>query len=68
MKDIKDVVAWLEEEIAQYEMKNEELKVLTNKDEAKYFMAQELLAWVLGYKFDSRYAVSRVPCNLDTVK
>lgn len=64
MKDARDIVLWLEEEIAYYEMRKEEQKSLSNKDEARYMMSQELLAWILEYKFDPKYAVSRVPCDL----
>jgi len=63
MKDARDVVLWLEEEIAYYEMRKEEMKSLSNKDEARYMMSQELLAWILGANFDPRYSVSRVPCD-----
>lgn len=65
MKDARDIVLWLEEEIAYYEMRKEEQKSLFNKDEARYMMSQELLAWILEYKFDPKYAVSRVPCDLE---
>lgn len=61
MKDARDIVLWLEEEIAYYEMRKEELKSLSDKDEVRYMMAQELLAWILDYKFDPKFAVSRVP-------
>ena len=43
----------------------EEMKSLSNKDEARYMMSQELLAWILNYKFDPKYSVSRVPCDLE---
>ncbi len=64
MKDVRYVIDWLEEEIAHYEMRKEEMKSLSNKDEARYMMSQELLAWILEYKFDPKYAVSRVPCDV----
>ena len=63
MKDARDIVLWLEEEIAYYEMRKEEMKSLSNKDEARYMMSQELLAWILNYKFDPKYSVSRETCN-----
>ena len=47
MKGAVDIVLWLEEEIAHYEMRKEEQKLLSNKDEARYMMSQELLAWIL---------------------
>ena len=65
MKDARDIVLWLEEEIAYYEMRKEEQKSLSNKDEARYMMSQELLAWILNYKFDPKYSVSRVPCDVE---
>lgn len=65
MKDARDIVLWLEEEIAYYEMRKEELKSLSDKDEARYMMAQELLAWILDYKFDPKFAVSRVPLTTE---
>ena len=52
MKDIKDVVAWLEEELAHFEMAVEQLNYVSKADEIRYRMAQELLAWTLGSKFD----------------
>ena len=64
MKDARDIVFWLEEEIAHYEMRKEEQKSLSSKDEARYMMSQELLAWTLDAKFDPKYSVSRVPCDL----
>jgi len=65
MKDIKDVVAWLEEEIAHYEMKADgNHNYLTKQDEARYILAQELLHWTLGSNFDSRYSAS--PVSRDT--
>jgi hypothetical protein len=63
MKDIKDVVAWLEEELAHFEMAVEQNNYVSKADEIRYRMAQELLAWILNYKFDPKYSVSRVPCN-----
>jgi len=63
MKDIKDVVAWLEEELAHFEMAVEQHNYVSKADEIRYRMAQELLAWTLGSKFDPRYSVSRVPCD-----
>jgi hypothetical protein len=65
MKDARDIVLWLEEEIAYYEMRKEEMKSLSNKDEARYMMSQELLAWILNYKFDPKYSVSRVPSEVE---
>jgi len=67
MRDIKDVVAWLEEELAHFEMAVEQLNYVSKADEIRYRMAQELLAWILEYKFDPRYSspVSRVPCDLE---
>jgi endo-beta-N-acetylglucosaminidase D len=65
MKDIKDVVAWLEEELAHFEMAVEQLNYVSKADEIRYRMAQELLAWTLDAKFDPKYAVSRVPCDLE---
>ena len=63
MKDIKDVVAWLEEELAHFEMAVEQHNYVSKADEIRYRMAQEQLAWILGAKFDPKYSVSRVPCN-----
>ena len=63
MKDIKDVIAWLEEEIAHFEMAVEEHNYVSKADEIRYRMSQELLAWILEYKFDPKYSVSRVPCD-----
>ena len=63
MKDIKDVVAWLEEELAHFEMAVEQLNYVSKADEIRYRMAQELLAWTLGYKYNDKFSVSRVPCN-----
>jgi len=65
MKDIKDVVAWLEEELAHFEMAVEQLNYVSKADEIRYRMAQELLAWTLDAKFDPKYFVSRVPCDLE---
>ena len=63
MKDIKDVVAWLEEELAHFEMAVEQHNYVSKADEIRYRMAQELLAWTLGSKFDPRYSVSRESCD-----
>ena len=66
MKDIKDVVAWLEEELAHFEMAVEQHNYVSKADEIRYRMAQELLAWILRIKFDTRYlakAVSRETCD-----
>jgi hypothetical protein len=60
MRDIKDVVAWLEEELAHFEMAVEQLNYVSKADEIRYRMAQELLAWTLGYKFDKKYLASPV--------
>ena len=65
MKDIKDVVAWLEEELAHFEMAVEQHNYVSKADEIRYRMAQEQLAWILGAKFDPKYSVSRVPCNVE---
>jgi endo-beta-N-acetylglucosaminidase D len=65
MKDIKDVVAWLEEELAHFEMAVEQCNYVSKADEIRYRMAQELLAWTLGSTFDARYSVSRVPCDVE---
>ena len=65
MKDARDIVLWLEEEIAYYEMRKEEMKSLSNKDEARYMMSQELLAWILSATFDARYSVSRDPLTME---
>ena len=37
---------------------------VSKSDEVRYRMAQELLAWILEYKFDPKYSVSRVPCDV----
>jgi hypothetical protein len=68
MKDIKDVVAWLEEELAHFEMAVEQHNYVSKTDEIRYRMAQELLAWTLGYKFDKKYLaspVSRDPLTME---
>ena len=65
MKDIKDVVAWLEEELAHFEMAIEQHNYVSKTDEIRYIMAQELLAWILNYKFDPKYSVSRVPSEVE---
>ena len=66
MKNINDVIMWLEEEIAHYEMRADgNHNYLTKQDEARYILAQELLHWILGTKFDTRYSavpVSREDC------
>ena len=70
---------WLEEEIAHYEIKKEEIahyemkigrspNLLSKEDETRYMLSQELLHWILGSKFDTRYSaspVSRVPCSVE---
>jgi hypothetical protein len=73
MKDIKDVVAWLEEEVAHYEILTNNYHIkdglqyhITKEQEARYMMAQELVNWILGTKFNPRYsasAVSRETCD-----
>ena len=65
MKDVRYVIDWLEEEIAHFEMSAEQNNYVNKVDEIRYQMAQELLAWILEYKFDLRYSspVSRVPSN-----
>ena len=65
MKDVKYVIDWLEEEIAHFEMSAEQHNYVNKVDEIRYQMAQELLAWILEYKFDPRYSspVSRETCN-----
>ncbi len=66
MRDIKDVVAWLEEELAHFEMAVEQHNYVSKGDEIRYRMAQELLAWTLGYKFNKKYLaspMSRETCN-----
>jgi hypothetical protein len=65
MRDIKDVVAWLEEELAHFEMAVEQLNYVSKADEIRYRMAQELLAWTLGYKYNDKCSVSRVPCEME---
>jgi len=68
MRDIKDVVAWLEEELAHFEMSVEQHNYVSKADEIRYRMAQELLAWTLGYKFDKKYLaspVSRETCDVE---
>jgi hypothetical protein len=65
MKDIKEVVARLEEELAHFEMAVEQNNYVSKADEIRYRMAQEQLAWILGAKFDPKYSVSRVPCNVE---
>jgi hypothetical protein len=68
MRDIKDVVAWLEEELAHFEMAVEQHNYVSKTDEIRYRMAQELLAWTLGYKFDKKYLaspVSRETCDVE---
>jgi len=63
MKDVRYVIDWLEEELAHFEMAVEEHNYVSKADEIRYRMAQELLAWILEYKFDPKYSVSRVPCD-----
>jgi len=65
MRDIKDVVAWLEEELAHFEMAVEQLNYVSKADEIRYRMAQELLAWTLGYKYNDKCSVSRVPSEME---
>ena len=65
MKDIKDVIAWLEEELAHFEMAVEQHNYVSKADDIRYRMAQELLAWILEYKFDPKYSVSREPCSVE---
>jgi hypothetical protein len=65
MRDIKDVVAWLEEELAHFEMAVEQHNYVSKADEIRYRMAQELLAWTLGYKYNDKCSVSRVPSEMD---
>ena len=71
MKDIKDVVAWLEEEVAHYEILAEgNHNYITKEQETRYIMAQELVNWILGTKFDPRYSarpVSREPSEMEQV-
>ncbi len=64
MKNTKEILLWLENEICLYEMKQEEQKPISKIDETKYIMAQELLAWIIGYTFDIKRAVIRVPRDL----
>jgi hypothetical protein len=68
MKDIKDVVAWLEEELAHFEMAVEQHNYVSKADEIRYRMAQELLAWTLGYKFDKKYLASPVSRETRTME
>ncbi len=67
MKDVRYVIDWLEEEIAHFEMSAEQHNYVNKVDEIRYQMAQELLAWILEYKFDPRYSspVSRVPSDME---
>jgi hypothetical protein len=68
MRDIKDVVAWLEEELAHFEMAVEQHNYVSKADEIRYRMAQELLAWTLESKFDRRFLaspVSRDPLTME---
>jgi len=46
-------------------MSAEQHNYVNKVDEIRYQMAQELLAWILEYKFDPRYSspVSRETCN-----
>jgi hypothetical protein len=63
MKDVRYVIDWLEEELAHFEMAVEQHNYVSKTDEIRYRMAQELLAWILEYKFDPKFSVSRVPCE-----
>ena len=65
MKDVRYVIDWLEEELAHFEMAVEQLNYVSKADEIRYRMAQELLAWTLGYKYNDKCSVSRVPSDLD---
>jgi hypothetical protein len=65
MKDVRYVIDWLEEELAHFEMAVEQHNYVSKTDEIRYRMAQELLAWILEYKFDPKFSVSRVPCELE---
>ena len=65
MKDIRYVIDRLEEELANFEMAVEQNFYVSKSDEVRYRMAQELLAWILEYKFDPKYSVSRVPCDVE---
>jgi hypothetical protein len=65
MRDIKDVVAWLEEELAHFEMAVEQHNYVSKADEIRYRMAQELLAWTLGYKYNDKFSVSRDPLTME---
>jgi hypothetical protein len=65
MKDVRYVIDWLEEELAHFEMAVEQHNYVSKTDEIRYRMAQELLAWILEYKFDPKFSVSRVPCQLE---
>ena len=65
MKDVRYVIDWLEEELAHFEMAVEQHNYVSKADEIRYRMAQELLAWILEYKFDPKYSVSRVPCEVE---
>ena len=68
MKDVRYVIDWLEEELAHFEMAVEQHNYVTKADEIRYRMAQELLAWTLGYKFDKKYLaspVSRDPLTME---
>ena len=65
MKDVRYVIDWLEEELAHFEMAVEQHNYVSKADEIRYRMAQELLAWILEYKFDPKYSVTRVPCEAE---
>ena len=61
MKDVRYVIDWLEEELAHFEMAVEQHNYVSKADEIRYRMAQELLAWILEYKFDPKFSVNREP-------
>jgi hypothetical protein len=65
MKDVRYVIDWLEEELAHFEMAVEQHNYVSKTDEIRYRMAQELLAWILEYKFDPKFSVSRVPSEVE---
>ncbi len=68
MRDVRYVIDWLEEELAHFEMAVEQHNYVSKADEIRYRMAQELLAWILEYKFDKKYLaspVSREPCSVE---
>jgi hypothetical protein len=43
----------------------EQYNYVSKADEIRYRMAQELLAWTLGYKYNDKCSVSRVPCEVE---